>query len=58
MAYAEAVVSIAQKYGVSWTPWAWRPGAVKNANPHCQDVNEDGDGLQLRHPTNNVGPDW
>ena len=58
MGYAEAVVSIAQAYGVSWTPWAWRPGASQSANGKCQDVNEDGKGLKLRHPTDNIGPDW
>ena len=58
MGYAEAVVSIAQAYGASWTPWAWRPGASQSANGKCQDVNEDGDGLKLRHPTDNIGPDW
>ena len=58
MGYAEAVVSIAQAYGASWTPWAWRPGASQSANGKCQDVNEDGHGLKLRHPTDNIGPDW
>ena len=58
MGYAEAVVTVAQTYGASWTPWAWRPGAAGSANPQCQDVNEDGHGLKLRHPSDGTGPDW
>ena len=27
MGYVEAVMSIAAANGISWTPWAWRPGA-------------------------------
>ena len=35
MGYAEAIVRISQQYAISWTPWAWRPGASKNPNPKC-----------------------
>ena len=58
MGYAEAVITIAQTYGVSWTPWAWRPGATQKANAKCMDVNEDAEGLELRHPTDGLGSDW
>lgn len=25
MGYAEAIIKIADTYGVSWLPWSWRP---------------------------------
>jgi len=25
MGYDEAIINISQQYGVSWTPWAWKP---------------------------------
>ena len=58
MGYAEAIINVAQSNGVSWTTWAWRPGSVNGANPKCQDVNESGNGFELRKPSNGVGADW
>ena len=58
MGYNEAIITIASTYGLSWTPWAWRPGAATKANANCEDVNEAGNGLELRHPTDGLGADW
>merc|ERR1719183_3008573 len=60
MGYAEAVLTIAQKHGVSWLPWAWKPMA-HGPNPHnCQDVNGGTDpvGLSLYTPTDGKGADF
>ena len=35
MGYAEAIIYIADTYGLSWTPWSWRPGAQQSENAHC-----------------------
>lgn len=32
MGYAEAVINVAHSHGVSWTTWAWRPGAANSVN--------------------------
>lgn len=39
MGYDEAIMTVAKKYNVSWTPWSWRPGGGNGHN--CQDVNAD-----------------
>ena len=56
--YSEAIIRISQKYGVSWTPWSWRPMAPDYESHACQDVNGDGTGLGLAHPTDGKGADW
>jgi hypothetical protein len=56
MGYDEAIMTIAQKNYISWTPWAWRPGGGSGHN--CQDINALGDSTKLAHPTNNEGADW
>ena len=38
LGYTEAIVNVAMEYGVSWTPWAWRPGATKGSTI-CNDMN-------------------
>lgn len=57
MGYDEAILSVAEKYGVSWTPWAWRPTASNYDAGKCQDINADG-GDKLAHPTDGNGADW
>ena len=57
MGYDEAILTIATKHGVSWLPWAWRPGAIKFAVKTCLDINAI-NGTALAHPTNGQGPDW
>ena len=39
MGYDEAILTIATKYGISWLPWAWRPGNTGGAGPGCMDIN-------------------
>ncbi|HVH99620.1 MAG TPA: cellulase family glycosylhydrolase [Enhygromyxa sp.] len=53
MGYVQAVFEVAQSYGVSWTPWAWRP----NAGADCTqpDVN---DNLALASSTGSGGADF
>ena len=58
LGYSEAIIKISQKYGVSWTPWSWRPMAPDYEGHQCQDVNGDGTGLGLAHPTDGKGADW
>jgi len=60
MGYDEAILTIAQKYSVSWLPWAWRPMAAGPNTKNCQDVNGGTDpaGLSLAHPTDGKGADF
>merc|ERR1712032_1719677 len=53
MGYDETILTIAQKYSVSWLPWSWRPMAAGPNTKNCQDVNGGTDpaGLSLAHPT-------
>jgi len=56
MGYDEAIVNISQQYGVSWTPFAWKPestGGVK-----CQDINSENDGTTLATGADGKGADW
>merc|ERR1719158_1974033 len=50
MGYAEAVLTIAQKHGVSWLPWAWRPMAGGPNLKTCEDVNGGANGTSIGHP--------
>jgi hypothetical protein len=60
MGYDETILTIAQKYGVSWLPWAWRPMAAGPNTKNCQDANGGTDpaGLSLAHPTDGKGADF
>merc|ERR1712190_258121 len=60
MGYDETVLTIAEKYSVSWLPWAWRPTAIGPNAKTCQDVNGGTDpaGLSLAHPTDGKGADF
>ena len=58
MGYSEAIIRISQKYGASWTPWSWRPGAPDFESHECQDLNGDGSGIGLAHPSDGKGADW
>ena len=58
MGYSEAIIRISQMYGASWTPWSWRPGAPDFEGHDCQDLNGDGSGVGLAHPTDGKGADW
>ena len=58
LGYDEAIIKISQKYGVSWNPWSWRPQADGYEDNQCQDINGDGTGLKLVHPTDGKGADW
>lgn len=58
--YDETILTIADKYSVSWLPWAWRPMASGPNTKTCQDVNGGTDpaGLSLAHPTDGNGADF
>jgi hypothetical protein len=60
MGYDETILTIAEKYSVSWLPWAWRPIASGPNTKNCQDVNGGTDpaGLSLVHPTDGKGADF
>lgn len=60
MGYDEAILTISQKYDVSWLPWAWRPLAAGPDTKTCQDVNGGTNpaGLSLAHPTDGKGADF
>jgi hypothetical protein len=60
MGYDETILTIAEKYSVSWLPWAWRPMATGPNTKTCQDVNGGTDpaGLSLTHPTDGNGADF
>jgi len=60
MGYDETILTIAQKYSVSWLPWAWRPLATGPNTKNCQDANGGTDpaGLSLAHPTDGKGADF
>lgn len=60
MGYDEAIMTISQKHGVSWLPWAWRPMAGGPNTKTCQDINGGTDpaGLSLAHPTDGKGADF
>merc|ERR1719410_2240081 len=59
MGYDNAVVTIADKYAVSWLPWAWRPMASGPNSKTCQDVNGgDSTGTSLVSPADGKGGDF
>merc|ERR1712054_309864 len=59
MGYDEAILTIAQKHGVSWLPWAWLPRAANGDGPKCEDINGgDSAGTKLANATDGKGPDW
>lgn len=60
MGYDERILTVAQKYSVSWLPWAWRPMAAGPNTKNCQDLNGGTDpaGLSLSHPTDGKGADF
>lgn len=60
MGYDEAILTVAEKYTVSWLPWAWRPMAGGPNTKNCQDLNGGTDpaGLSLAHPTDGNGADF
>merc|ERR1711865_180151 len=50
--YDHAILSVAEKYNVSWLPWAWRPAAAgAGGGKKCEDLNggDDPAGLSLLH---------
>jgi len=53
MGYTEAIINVCEKYGVSYTPWAWRPPSQTGNN--CLDMNA---GLVLNGPSNGQKADW
>lgn len=59
MGYDETIVTIADKYAVSWLPWAWK-GTAKGPNTkNCQDMNGgDEYGNSLVSPTDGNGADF
>jgi len=58
MGYDETILTIADKHGISWLPWAWRPMSTgPNANT-CQDVNGGELGTEINHVTDGKGADW
>jgi len=59
MGYDETIVTIADKYAVSWMPWAWK-GTAKGPNANnCQDINGgDEFGNSLYSPTDGKGGDF
>eukprot|EP00035_Acanthoeca_spectabilis_P000188 m.71573 g.71573 ORF g.71573 m.71573 type:complete len:505 (-) comp10073_c0_seq1:5049-6563(-) len=59
MGYDQQILEISTKYGVSWLPWAWRPGATI-PDKSCMDLNAGGNpvGTSLAHPTNGEGADF
>lgn len=59
MGYDETIVTIADKYAVSWLPWAWK-GTAKGPNTkNCQDMNGgDEYGNSLVSPTDGKGADF
>lgn len=56
--YDETILTLAEKYSVSWLPWAWRPMAKGPNTKNCQDVNGGVGGLSLAHPTDGKGADF
>jgi len=60
MGYDETILTIAEKYSISWLPWAWRPMAAGPNTKNCQDVNGGSNpaGLSLAHPTDGKGADF
>jgi len=60
MGYDQSLLTIATKNGVSWLPWAWRPGAGGMNTGTCEDLNGGGTppGTGLAHPTNGKGGDF
>jgi len=59
MGYDETIVTIADKYAMSWLPWSWRPMATGPNTKNCQDVNGgDETGTTLYHATDGKGADW
>lgn len=57
MGYDETIVTIADKHGVSWLPWAIR-GPASGPNPkNCQDMRA-ADGKGLVSPTDGNGADF
>jgi hypothetical protein len=58
MGYDETILTICEKYAVSWLPWAWR-GPAKGPNTRtCQDMNGGNEGSALYHATDGLGADW
>lgn len=58
MGYDEAIITICNTYGVSWTPWSWLPESTGYIHNDCQDVNAEDSGTKLAHPTDCQGADW
>lgn len=58
MGYDETILTIADKYAVSWLPWAWRPAASGPNSKNCQDLNGGEEGSALYHDTDGNGADW
>lgn len=56
--YDEHVLQICAAHGVSWMPWAWRPGSLIPNTKTCQDLNGASNGTALVHPTDGKGADW
>lgn len=58
MGYDERILTIAQKNGVSWLPWAWRPMAGGPNPKTCQDVNGGNNGTALGTAVDGKGADF
>merc|ERR1712107_419408 len=54
MGYDEAILQIGEQFGVSMTPWSWRPGATEDRHQQW-DMNF---GTDLSHAIDNKGADW
>lgn len=59
MGYDETILTIADKYGLSWMPWAWRGPAKGPNTKNCQDINGgDEFGTSLVSPNDGTGGDF
>jgi hypothetical protein len=58
MGYNQALMTISEEFGISWTPWSWRPTPGDYQDHECQDINGNETGTGLAHPTDGLGADW
>lgn len=58
MGYDETILTIADKYAVSWLPWSWRPAAAGPNAKTCQDLNGGDGGNALYHAEDGKGADF
>lgn len=58
MGYDETILTIADKLGISWMPWAWKGQAKGPNTKNCQDMNGESDGTALVRATDGNGGDF